>query len=77
MLKYDFSLQTKNGQRIDNIVIAGQCQEDAERKLRQMYHHCTVLHCETRFAPERLGAAGSGGTLSSVEDIVDLISKQN
>lgn len=76
MLKFDFSLQTKTGQRIDNILIAGPTQEDAERKLRQMYHHCTVLHCEARVTPERLGAAGSGGTLSSVEDLVDLISKQ-
>ncbi len=77
MLKFDFSLQTKTGQRIDNILIAGQTQEDAERKLRQMYHHCTVLHCEAKITPERLGNAGSGGTFSSVEDLVDLIGRQS
>ncbi|WP_338848215.1 hypothetical protein V8J88_05120 [Massilia sp. W12] len=73
MLKYEFSLQTKNGQHIDNIVIAGQSQEDAQRKLFQMYHHCTILRCETRVTPQRLSV---GSVHSSVEEIVDLIARE-
>ncbi len=73
MLKFEFSLQTKNGQHIDNIVIAGQTQADAERKLYQMYHHCTILSCASRVVPERLAV---GSVHSSVEEIVDLIARQ-
>lgn len=45
MLKFDFSVQTRNGQKVDSVVIAGKDQQDAERKLRQMYHHCSVISC--------------------------------
>lgn len=79
MLKFDFSVQTRNGQKIDSIVIAGQDQADAERKLFQMYRHCTVLHCQTRVVQERIGSGvgGNGGAVSSVEDLVDLIAKED
>jgi len=48
MLKFDFSVQTRTGQKIDSIVIAGRDQEDAERKLRQMYRQCDVLRCTVK-----------------------------
>ena len=46
MLKYDFSLKTRDGQRLRNIIIGGVDRHDAERKLRQMYRHCEVLQCD-------------------------------
>jgi hypothetical protein len=57
MVKFDFSIRTRNAQKIDGIVIMGRDQEDAERKLRQMYRHCEVLLCREKRADE---AAASG-----------------
>ena len=69
MLKFDFAVQTRSGQKIESIVIAGRDQEDAERKLRQMYRQCDVLRCIVKESEEKLRQA------ASVEDILTLISK--
>lgn len=68
MLKYDFSIQTRDGQKIESIVIAAKDQEDAERKLRQMYRHCQVTRCNIK------GDARQGQA-TSVEEILSLISR--
>lgn len=68
MLKFDFSIQTRDGQKIESIVIAGRDQEDAERKLRQMYRHCEVTRC-------RIKGDGKQGQSTSIEEILSLISK--
>jgi hypothetical protein len=69
MLKYDFSVQTQTGQKIESIVIAGRDQDDAERKLRQMYRRCDVLRCIIRQTDEKQWQA------TSVEEILTMISK--
>lgn len=69
MLKFDFSVQTRDGQKIESILIAGRDQADAERKLVQMYRMCTILRCQTKNMDEKLWQA------TSVEDILTLISK--
>lgn len=69
MLKFDFSIQTRSGQKIDSIVIAGRDQADAERKLFQMYRNCTVVHCTARQQEEKSWHA------ASMEDILTIISK--
>ena len=69
MLKYNFSVQTRDGSKIVSVVIAGQDQADAERKLRQMYRDCQVLSCETKEAVEKQRPA------VSLEDILSIISK--
>ncbi len=68
MLKYDFSVQTRDGQKIESIVIAGRDQADAERKLFQMYRHSSVLRCDVK------GSDGKGPA-TSMEDILSLIAK--
>ncbi len=70
MQKYDFSIRTRDGQHIVSVVIAGRDQEDAERKLRQMYHHCEVLGCQQRSAEDHRPQQAV-----SMEDIITLISK--
>ena len=45
MQKYEFSIKTRSGQFIERLSIMGQSQEDAERKLNQMYHHCEIIRC--------------------------------
>lgn len=46
MVKFRFSLKTREGHQVENIVIMGADLLDAERKLRQIYHHSIILHGE-------------------------------
>lgn len=69
MLKFNFSVQTRGGSKIVSVVIAGQDQADAERKLRQMYRDCQVLSVETKDIVEKQRQA------TSLEDILSIISK--
>jgi hypothetical protein len=55
MLKYDFSLKTREGQQLRSIVIFGKDRDDAERKLRQMYRHCEILRCDINPKVQRPG----------------------
>lgn len=70
MIKFEFSVLTRDGQKVDSILIAGRDQEDAERKLRQMYHHCQVTLCEVRPDSQRQSLQAA-----SVEEILSLISR--
>ena len=70
MLKFDFSLKTRDGQKVDHILIAGKDQQDAERKLNQMYRNCQVMHCESKNTTvEKRSPA------MYIEDILNLITK--
>ena len=67
MIRYGFQIRTKTGQRIDNISIIAATQPDAERRLRQMYHHCEILECREQSVPRRLETL-------DVEGVIGLIS---
>jgi hypothetical protein len=45
MTRYAFNIRTRSGQRVDNICIMASSRDDAERRLRQMYHHCEIIAC--------------------------------
>ena len=47
MIRYGFNIRTRSGQRVDNICIMAANQADAERRLRQMYQHCEIVHCQS------------------------------
>ena len=47
MIRFGFNIKTRSGQRVDNICIMASCRDDAERRLRQMYHHCEIIACHT------------------------------
>lgn len=70
MLKYDFSILTRDGQKVDSIVIAANDEVEAERKLRQMYRYCEVVSCNAKQAEE-----SKNPQVMSMEDILSLISK--
>jgi hypothetical protein len=53
MTRYGFNIRTRSGQRVDNICIMAASQGDAERRLRQMYHHCEIVHCQTEAVVSR------------------------
>lgn len=45
MQKFGFRIRTSTGTTVDNLVIQGADQEQAENKLRQMYRRCSILEC--------------------------------
>lgn len=66
--KYGYRIRTRSGLVVDNILIHGRDESDAQRKLRQMYHGCEVLDCVCH--------AGEGrGASSSYEEILGLIAR--
>ena len=69
MLKFDFSIRTRDGQRIESLIIGGVDQQDAERKLYQMYRYCEIMRCESKDGLTKQSDS------TSVEDILSLISK--
>lgn len=69
MLKFECSIRTRNGQKIDNLLIGGRDREAVEHKLNQMYRYCEILRCEIKQGDARSSEA------VSVEEILSLISK--
>ncbi len=67
MVRYGFSIKTRHGQRVDHIQIMASCADDAERRLRQMYQHCTIVERRENSVPQRLEQL-------DVENIIGLIS---
>jgi len=67
MTRYGFSIRTRHGQKVENILIMAATQDAAERRLRQMYHHCVIEECATRGAPRRLDTL-------DVDSVIGLIS---
>ena len=45
IIKYGFRIRTRGGLIVENLLIHGKDEVDAERKLRQMYQHCNILQC--------------------------------
>ena len=69
MLKYGFTIRSREGQKINGITIMGRDQAEAERKLRQMYRQSEILQCDLQHEEERHRAT------ISVESLPSLISK--
>jgi hypothetical protein len=67
VIRYGFNIKTKHGQRVDNILIMAATQGDAERRLRQMYHHCEIVESREQSVPRRLDTL-------DVADVIGLIS---
>jgi len=68
MTKFEFSIRTRGGQRVDKITIQAQDRETAERRLQQMYMHCEILECKESAADLRQESL-------DVEGIINLITK--
>jgi hypothetical protein len=46
MLRFQFAIRTRSGQKVDNIGIIDKDRQAAEYKLRQMYRQCDILRCD-------------------------------
>jgi len=67
VIRFGFNIKTRHGQRVENILIMAATQDDAERRLRQMYHHCEIVECAEQSVPRRLDTL-------DVEGVIGLIS---
>ncbi len=66
MIRYGFNIKTKHGQRVENILIMAATQDDAERRLRQMYHHCEIVQCHESAVPRRLDTLDIEGVIGMI-----------
>lgn len=71
MLKFDFSVKTRDGQKVESIQIQGRDMADAERKLLQMYRLCEVISCKASNVDNKLSQT------SDIEDVLSLIAKES
>jgi hypothetical protein len=53
MVKYEFAVKTRDGQKVSRLMIMGADQPDAERKLRQMYRDCAILQCNVHHGGQK------------------------
>ncbi len=72
MQKYSFSIKTRDGLLIKRLIIAGRDQEDAERKLKQMYRHCEIVGYESHRQETK-----KSGQQDIIEDIASLLKQQS
>ncbi len=66
--KYAFRIRTRVGMVVDHLMIPGQNEEEASRKLRQIYRDCQILDCVCHHGNVRTPVA-------SFEDVVSLITR--
>ena len=66
--KYGFRIRTRSGAVVDNLLIFGKDESDAERKLRQIYVGCEILEAK------RLLIHAPRTSPVTFEEVVDLIS---
>lgn len=71
MNKFNFTVTTRGGQKVEGIRILGKDLPDAERKLRQMYLHCEITQCETISLDKEVSQS------ADIEGILTLISKRS
>jgi hypothetical protein len=75
MTRYGFSIKTRYGQRVENIHIMAGSQDDAERRLRQMYHQCQILECREQAVPRRLDTLDVEGVIGMISAAVPSVQK--
>lgn len=66
MVRYGFNIKTKHGQRVENILIMAASIDDAERRLRQMYHHCEIIECREQVVPRRVDTLDMEGVIGLI-----------
>lgn len=69
MTKFGFRIRTASGLSVDNLLIQSQDEAGAEKKLRQMYPHCTVVECICHSPSPRNASS------NSFEDVLGLITR--
>ena len=68
MKKFGFRIRTRGGSVVDNLTIQGRDRDEAERKLRQVYHHCTVLEARELLEASQADASDVEGVITLIAD---------
>lgn len=68
LTKYAFRIRTRVGLVVDNLMIHGQDEADAQRKLRQIYRDCEILACVCHRGNARTPPA-------NFEDVLSIIAR--
>lgn len=68
MMKFGFRIRTRGGSVVESLVIQGRDREEAERKLRQVYHHCTILEAREIAEAAPADASDFEGVISLIAD---------
>jgi len=71
MMKFGFKIRTRSGLVVDNLLIPGKDQADAERKLTQIYRDCEILESKT------IQQQTSRDDSMDMDGIISLISRQD
>ena len=71
MMKFGFKIRTRGGLVVDNLLIPGRDQGEAERKLNQIYRHCEIL--ETKAVQQPVSREDP----MDIDGIISLISSQD
>ena len=46
MIKFGFRIRTRGGMLVENLQVQAHDREEAERRIRQIYHQCEIVACE-------------------------------
>lgn len=65
--KFCFQIRTRGGALVNNLMIPGRDEEEARRRLQQIYHNCEILNVnqvlnEMAKPGHAAGASGAAGT---------------
>jgi hypothetical protein len=66
--KFGFRIQTRGGSVVDNLAILGRDRDEAEKKLRQIYHRCTILEAKEIDASALSESADVEGLITLIAD---------
>jgi hypothetical protein len=66
--KFGFRIQTRGGSVVENLAILGRDRDEAEKKLRQIYHHCTILEAKEIDATTLSDASDLEGMITLISD---------
>ena len=69
MNKYGFKIRTRSGSMVENLQVQARDRAEAERKINQIYHQCSILECQE--VTPTLKKEGL-----DLEDVIALINKQ-
>jgi hypothetical protein len=69
MTKFGFTIRTRDGGLVDNLLIQGRDQVEAETKLRQVYRHCKIINVRVI-----AGSVPDGST--DLESLITLIAAE-
>lgn len=69
LTKYVYKIRCRNGAVVENLQILGNNEEEANRKLQQMYTHSTILEVHA-LETNRLNN-------TSFEDVLDLLTEDD